>query len=85
MKHLKRKDTANRRAINVRIDEELYQDLAAVRRKADSLGLQFDTSEVCRDALRRAVKAAEKAIQRETDSQWTARDGELDLGDKSSG
>lgn len=79
MKALKRKDKAARHSINVRVDEELHQDVQAVRRKADSLGLEFDVSQVCRDALKRAVKQAERAIQEETGSKWSVRDGTLDL------
>jgi len=77
MAQLKRKRST--RSINVRVDEDLYKRIQAVRQKAHHLGLEWDTSDVCRRALERAVTTAEKEIQNETGASWTARDQQLDL------
>jgi Arc/MetJ-type ribon-helix-helix transcriptional regulator len=75
MKGLNKKQPT--KSINVRVDSDLYEEIVAVRKKAEQLGMRFDASEVCRDALRKAVRSAEKEIRAQGEAGWTAKDQEL--------
>lgn len=79
MKGLNKKANERRIGVSVRLDKDLQEDIKAVKEKASSLGYRFDVSEICRAALRRAVRDAERQLAAAEGSAWSARDRQLDL------
>jgi hypothetical protein len=62
MKILKNKSVQQSRSLSVRVPEPLYGRIDSLRQSAEAAGYEFSVTDICIEALTRAVRQAEAEL-----------------------